>query len=229
MEHACRAHIEVTADRRASGCAHAVGSQPSRKPALPRSRAETLLLWYPYEQENMVPRRFKTNHQFKLWFGINRSVIYHRKRQAFCESLDTWFDIALFLMGFGVVSLAMQDSSGLELLVGIAIVATTVLKLKLGLGQTAGTHKRLVYAFTRLQEELESTDDDEVIHRIYLERLALEEGEPPVMQVLNVICHNQLLVSIGRDDPKERVPVSWFQRFAANLFSFSKTRFAKGT
>lgn len=176
----------------------------------------------------MAPRRFKTNHQFKLWFGINRSVIYHRKRQTFCELVDTWSDVAFLLMGSGVVALAMQDSYRLELLVGIAIVATSVLKLKLGFGRLAGTHKRLVYAFTRLQRELESTDDDEVIDRIHVERLELEEGEPPVMQVLNVICHNQLLVSIGRDDPKERVPVSWFQRFAANLLSFSKTRFAKG-
>ena len=182
-----------------------------------------------YKQEIVAPQRFKTNQQFKLWFGISRSVVYHRKRQAFCESMDTWSDIALFLMGFGVVVSAIEDSYRLVLLAGIAVVATSVLKLKQEFGRTAGTHSRLVYAFTRLQIELEATDDDEVIQRIHSERLALEEGEPPVMRGLDVICHNELLVSIGRDDPKERVPVSRFQRLAANLLSFSKTRFAKGT
>lgn len=177
----------------------------------------------------MPPRRFRSNRQFKLWFGINRSVRYHRKRQVFYESLDAWSDTALLLMGSGVVALTIQDSYGLQPLVGIAVVATSILKLKLGFGRGAGAHDRLVYAFTRLQKELESTDDDEVIHRIYLERVDLEESEPPVMRGLDVICHNELLVSIGRDDPKERVSVSWFQRFAANLLSFSKTRFAKGT
>lgn len=177
----------------------------------------------------MPPRRFRSNRQFKLWFGINRSVRFHRKRQVFYESLDTWSDIALVLMGSGVVALAVQDRYGLQPLVGIAVVATSILKLKLGFGRRAGVHDRLVYAFTRLQKELESTDYDEVIHRIYLERVDLEESEPPTMRGLDVICHNELLVSIGRDDPRERVSVSWFQRFAANLLSFRKTRFAKGT
>lgn len=177
----------------------------------------------------MAPRRFKTNHQFKLWFGINRSARYHRKRQAFCESMETWSDIALFSMGSVVVALAMQDSSGSVLFTGIAIVATSALKLKLGFGRRAGTHKQLKLAFIDLQEELEDADDDDVIRKIRAKRADLEKSEPPVMQVLNVICHNELLVSIGRDDPKERVPVSRFQRFSANLLSFSKTRFAKGS
>ena len=47
----------------------------------------------------MPPRRFRSNRQFKLWFGINRSVRYHRKRQVFYESLDAWSDTALLLMG----------------------------------------------------------------------------------------------------------------------------------
>lgn len=177
----------------------------------------------------MAPRRFKTNHQFKLWFGINRSVRYHRKRQAFCESMETWSDIALVSMGSVVVALAMQDSSGSVLFAGLAIVATSALKLKLAFGRRAGTHKQLKLAFVNLQEELEDTDDDDVIRKIRAKRADLEKSEPPVMQVLNVTCHNELLVSIGRDDPKERVRVSWFQRFTANLLSFSKTRFAKGT
>lgn len=176
----------------------------------------------------MAPRRFKTNHQFKLWFGISRSVRYHRKRQAFCESMETWSDIALFSMGSAVVALAMQDSSGSVLFAGLAIVATSALKLKLGLGRRAGTHKQLQLAFIELQEELEDADDDDIIRKIRAKRADLEKREPPVMQVLNVICHNELQVSIGRDDPKERVHVNWFQRFAANLISFSKTRFAKG-
>ena len=159
----------------------------------------------------------------------NRSVLYHRKRQAFCELADTWSDVDFHFMGSGVVALAMQDSYSSELLVGIAIVAMSVLKLKLGIGRQAGTHKQLKLAFINLREELEDADDDDVIRKIRAQRADLENSEPPAMQVLNVICHNELLVSIGRDDPKERVPVSWFQHFAANLFSFSKTRFAKGT
>ena len=177
----------------------------------------------------MAPRRFKTNHQFKLWFGISRSVLYHSKRQAFCEKCDSWTDMGLLMMGAGVVALAIQDSDQLQLLVGIAVVAMSVLKLKLGFGRIAGTHKQLMLAFVNLREELEDADDDDVIRTIRAQRADLEKSEPPVMQVLSVICHNELLVSIGRDEPRERVPVSRFQRFTANLLSFNKTRFAKGT
>ena len=179
----------------------------------------------------MAPRRFKTNLQFKLWFGIRRSVLYHDKRQAFCEKCDSWTDLGLLVMGSGVVALAIQHSYALELIigiVGIAVALTSVLKLKLAFGRRAGAHKQLKLAFIDLQEDLEDADDDEVIRKIRAKRANLEKSEPPVMQGLNIICHNELLVSIGRDDPKERVPVSRFQRFAANLLSFSKTRFAKG-
>lgn len=177
----------------------------------------------------MAPRRFKTNLQFKLWFGIRRSVLYHDKRQAFCEKCDSWTDMGLLVMGSGVVALAIQHNYLLELIVGIAVALTSALKLKLAFGRRAGTHKQLKLAFIDLQEELEDSDDDDVIRKIRAKRANLEKSEPPVMQVLNVICHNELLVSIRRDDPRERVPVSRFQRFAANLLSFSKTRFARGT
>lgn len=143
--------------------------------------------------------------------------------------METWSDIALFSMGSVVVALAMQDSSGSVLFTGIAIVATSALKSKLGFGRRAGTHKQLQLAFINLQEELEDTDDDDVIRKVRAKRADLEKSEPPVMRGLDVICHNELLVSIGRDDPRERVHVSRFQRFAANLLSFSKTRFAKGS
>lgn len=113
----------------------------------------------------MAPRRFKTNLQFKLWFGIRRSVLYHDKRQAFCEKCDSWTDMGLLVMGSGVVALAIQHSYLLELIVGIAVALTSALKLKLAFGRRAGTHKQLRLAFIDLQEELEDADEDDVIKK----------------------------------------------------------------
>ena len=49
-----------------------------------------------------------------------------------------------------------------------------------------------------------------------------------VMQVLDVLCHNDLLRAMGCADEKEKVAVTWWQRQTAHFFNFGTHRLAKG-
>ena len=48
------------------------------------------------------------------------------------------------------------------------------------------------------------------------------------MQVLDVLCHNDLLRAMGYADEKEKVAVTWWQRQTAHFFNFGTHRLAKG-
>jgi hypothetical protein len=46
--------------------------------------------------------------------------------------------------------------------------------------------------------------------------LAIEADEPPILRVLDAICHNELLRAMGY--PKEReAQIAWYQRLLASF------------
>lgn len=163
-----------------------------------------------------------------LLFGIRRSVRYHSRRQAFYESADRWISFVLFILGSGSVALALQGHSGLLLTAGILIALISGVKLVPAVGQNASRHALLVGDFTRIERRLVGNTSDDAVRSATLERLEIEATEPPVLRVLDVICHNELLRAMGYDDPRERVKVSWFQRTASNFFDWREHTLAKG-
>ena len=68
--------------------------------------------------------------------------------------------------------------------------------------------------------ELEAIRDkatDEDLAKITDERLAIEAGEPPVLHVLNAICYNEMVRTMGYGD---KVKISTVQRLLAQFFDW---------
>lgn len=162
-----------------------------------------------------------------LLFGVRRSIRYHSRRQAFYESLDQWTTFILLLLGTGMIATALNDLYAWMFLVGFLVSAIAGLKLAFACGTKAGLHAQLVKDFTLLEKRLRADSSEETVAAITQERLDLEAAEPPVMHVLNVICHNELLRAMGITDNSERVPVTWLQRLTANFFDYGEHRLAK--
>lgn len=165
---------------------------------------------------------------FKLLFGVRRSVRYHSRRQAFYESVDRWTSFCLLLLGSGSVALAIEGSRAGSITVGLLVAVVSGLKLVFAFGLKASRHAQFVRDFTRLEEQLYEDDSEETVSAVTRERLAIEATEPPVMRVLDVVCHNELLRAMGNEDPKERVQLNWFQHLTANFFNFGERNLAKG-
>ena len=102
------------------------------------------------------------------------------------------------------------------------------LKLVYAFGSKAGKHGQFVKDFTRLEKQLRTDTSEEIITAVTQERLDLEVSEPPVMRVLDVLCHNELIRAMGYDNEEEWVRVSWWQRLTANLFNYGEHRLEKG-
>lgn len=165
---------------------------------------------------------------FKLLFGVRRSIRYHSKRQAFYESVGRWASFALLMLGSGSVAVAIHGSWIGTILVGSAVAVIAGLQLVFAFSSKASRHAQFVREFTRVEQKLCADDSDETVRAATQERLAIEAGEPPVMRILDVICHNELIQAMGLYGEGERVRLNWFQHLTANLFNVGDRNLAKG-
>ncbi len=166
----------------------------------------------------------------ELLFGVRRSIRYHSRRQAFFEGVDRCTDFILLLLGSGAVALALQDHKTFTLAAGFGVAGISGLKLVFSFGVKASRHAQFVKDFTRLEKQLHPGASDETVAAVAKERLDIEAAEPPVRRVLDVICHNELLVAMGYDAKtlqQEWVRLTWFQRLTANLFNWGEHRLVK--
>lgn len=170
-----------------------------------------------------------TNQKYDdLLFGVRRSIRYHSRRQAFFEGVNRWTDFLLLALGSGTVALAVQDRPSWILGLGLGVALVSSLKLVFAFGVKATQHAQFVRDFTLLEKRLCTDASGETVKAVTQERLDLEALEPPVMQVLDVLCHNDLLRAMGYADEKEQVAVTWWQRQTAQFFNFGTHRLAKG-
>ncbi len=173
-----------------------------------------------------------TNEGFDdLLFGVRRSIRYHSRRQAFFERLDRWSAFVLLLLGSGAVASVLQDNKTWALIAGLGVTCVSGLNLVFGFGVRASRHAQFVKDFTRFETRLQDDDSDETVAAVAKERLGVEAAEPPVMRVLDVICHNELLTAMGYEGnilQQERVRLTRLQRLTANLFNWGEHRLIKG-
>ena len=170
------------------------------------------------------------NESFQdLLFDVRRSIRYHSRRQAFFESLGRWSDFFLLLLGLGLAASVFRNNNWTSA-AGFAVIVISGLKLVFVFGVKASRHAQFVKDFTRLEKRLFPGISDDEIAAVHRERLDIEVTEPPVMRVLDVICHNELLAAMGYEGEtlqRERVPLTWFQRLTANFFNWSEHRLVK--
>ena len=59
--------------------------------------------------------------------------------------------------------------------------------------------------------------DEELIRDVTDKRLKIEAAEPPVLRVLDTLCHNEMMRSMGKRKD-EMIKVNIFQRWCAPFF-----------
>ena len=110
-------------------------------------------------------------------------------------------------------------------LLGVALVSR--LKLVFAFAVKASQHVQFVRDFTLLEKWLRTDASEETVKAVTQERLDLEDLEPPVMQVLDVLCHNDLLRTMGLSDKKDLIAVAWWRRLTAHFCDLGILRLAK--
>ncbi|CAB3770489.1 hypothetical protein [Paraburkholderia solisilvae] len=159
-----------------------------------------------------------------MLFGIRRSIRYHQRRRAFFDRCDQWGNVISLIFGsaaiYGVLD---KDYHALALIASALVTIISAINLVYGSAQRARLHHDLSREYSGLERQMVGAPSEDVLLRVTDARLEIEADEPPVLHVLNVICHNELLRA-------ERYPrdllakVTWWQRFWAPVIDFREDR-----
>lgn len=163
-----------------------------------------------------------TKEYRKLLFGVRRSVRYHSRRRQHYELFHkTVLFLALILGSITVAAFAEAIGNTwpawVKALPAALVSILAALDLVLGSSAKSWQHADLARRFIDLERELETRKGEPLntlISEITDKRLEIETSEPPVLRVLDTICHNELLRAMGYDR-KEEVKVSLIQRLCA--------------
>ena len=108
----------------------------------------------------------------------------------------------------------MIPAAVVSLLVGLDLVFNTSAKARL--------HDRIKRDFIALERQMQTTKaTEDNVKQWTGERLRIEADEPPILRILDVLCHNELARAMGCSE-EEQVQVRWPQRFLAPVMDFGK-------
>lgn len=151
-------------------------------------------------------------------FDIRRSIRYHHRRRAFFDRLDQMTNMLSVIFGstavFGVLE---QEYKVLALTAAGLVTGLSAVNLVLASSQKARAHSDFARQFIELEKRLTVSQlTDSLLKEICVARLTIEAEEPPVLHVLNVICHNEQMRAMGYGK-KEMTNVRWWQRLVAQF------------
>ncbi|WP_460065105.1 hypothetical protein [Pseudomonas sp. H1_G08] len=153
-------------------------------------------------------------------FGIRRSIRYHLRRRAFFERLDQLSNMFSVIFGStAIYGILDANAKVLALASSAAVTVLASINLVVGSAQRARAHSDFVRQYVELEKRMLMPCTEDSLLEIMADRLSIEAGEPPVLHVLNSICHNELMRSMGY--PKEELTkIGLAQRLLAHFFDY---------
>lgn len=150
---------------------------------------------------------------------LSRSVRYHSARVKHYDGLDSWAKLMELAFGSGGAFMGLIGKDPIVAgWLGASVFMVAASTLIFRTSQKARLHGDLGRRYIQLLRDLEiesTTVDQEKWRRFRARRLEIEAEEPPVLQVLDSICHNQEARAQGSDHG-QFVKVSAIQSTFAN-------------
>lgn len=138
----------------------------------------------------------------RLLFSVRRSVRYHDQREGFFLLVRHMADLLVIVFGVVTVILlaeAIDEDWVLDARLIIPLIGPVAVAIVLVTRVTEkGTlHQELKRDFIRLEQRMvglrSSKKRTARLPVLVSDRLAIESREPPVLRVLDTVCHNQLV------------------------------------
>lgn len=156
--------------------------------------------------------------QYALQFDVRRSVRYHHRRRSVYETFNLFSTASALVLGSGAfyAMFADHDTRILGILGAIVTVVSTI-DIVVSSSAKSRLHADLARQFIALEREIVLVGDyDEAKLRDFTaRRLQIELDEPPVLRVLDALCHNELCRATNADK-LDYVRIYWWQRAIAN-------------
>lgn len=159
-------------------------------------------------------------NRHELLFDIRRSQRYHQRRRRFFEHWHLATNAMSVLFGSATILSIPSPTGSRAPAIALAAIVTVLATIDMLVGTSikAWRHADLAKAFIGLEREMvlagELSDAD--LAKFAAERLRIETDEPPILRVLDSICHNELTRAMGYDE-SEMVRIRWYQRLTAQF------------
>jgi hypothetical protein len=180
-------------------------------------------------EENNILR---ATRRHELLFGVRKSVRYHARRRQFFDKSAKAIKIISVVGGIGTVStLLAKASPSWPLAYSVVAGIGSTVDLVIGCSESARRHAELAREFLQLERRMIKAGDnvtDAEIAGFTCDRLEIEEKEPTVLRVLDLLCHNELCNALGYDR-SHQIRLSWFQRCSAHFFDSGLSRIERQT
>lgn len=163
-----------------------------------------------------------------LLFAVRRSIRYHRSRENWFDGMRAWLQFLTTLAGTATVAVVVNEigSKGLETGVALLVALLTTLDQVMRTARKARIHSALAVRFCQLEREMARIGPAVLNARLNdftAQRLEIEQDEPPVLRVLDVICHNELCRAMGLDKSAQ-VKVGAIQRALCQVCDFRRDK-----
>lgn len=161
-----------------------------------------------------------------LLMDVRRSIRYHDRRQGFYQAFLNFYNFVVLVFGMATVATfgaAIGESlpAWVRLLPSMLASVAVAFSMAFRISDKAWLHQDLKRDFIKLEQRLELAPQrtPDVVSQIQADRLGIEAREPKVLRVLDTLCHNEILRSMGYDR-SELVEVGIVQRFLAPFRDF---------
>lgn len=163
--------------------------------------------------------------QFNILWGVQRSIRYHDRRRLFIEHILLFASVLFTSSGTASICVVWIHTD-IPILIPVYLLALLLVYLNVNYfkyNKLILLHNDLYKRFISLEKSIneiqQPTNHD--IHTLESIRLYIEADEPPVLKVLDIICHNELLRAYGYNSDKQ-VEISELQRILANFFDYKE-------
>src|SRR5713226_3505669 len=137
---------------------------------------------------------------YGVLFSIRRSIRYHMRRVRFFDHLNLWATALSLLFGSATILALMGGKDSRWAVLAAALVTIfSVLNLLMGSTRRAREHNDLARRFITLEKGMvlieQPTEDD--LKKYSALRLDIEADEPPILRILDILCHNEQALAEG--------------------------------
>ena len=173
------------------------------------------------ETKNSILTEEEKDRHYDLLFGVRRSIRYHNRRRQFFDRVGRLTDALSAISGSGTI-IALLSKNFTECTVYLA-GATAIFSAVNLVWDTKGNsrlHHDLARQFISIEKRLiDPNITPEQINKAESDRLEIEAGEPPILRVLDLLCHNELIKAMGLEREKGYDIKIWRAMFA-HFFDF---------
>lgn len=150
-----------------------------------------------------------------LLFNVRLCIRYHNRRRSWFDMLNLGANALSVILSAGAIAALRVQADQIAVWCALVITVVSGFNLVLRTSERARQHHDLARRFIALEQEVLPAREDQFAS-LYAEKLAIEADEPPPLNVLGLMCHNDQISAegISRD---RKVPLWWWQRLLAQV------------